>query len=44
MPPEYRELSSQFVRSSTSIGANIRESKRAESRKDWIHKLRIALK
>ena len=37
-------LSKQFFRSATSIGANICESKFAESRKDFIHKLSIALK
>ena len=38
------ELASQLVRSGTSIGANIVESQRAESKKDFIHKLRISLK
>ena len=38
------ELASQLVRSGTSIGANIVESQRAESKKDFIHKLRIFLK
>lgn len=38
------ELSGQVIRSGTSIGANIRESQRAESKKDFKHKLRIALK
>ncbi len=38
------ELASQLVRSGTSIGANIVESQRAESKKDFIHKLRLALK
>lgn len=38
------EIAKQFIRSSTSIGANIAEAKYAESRKDFIHKLNIALK
>ncbi|MFN5985183.1 MAG: four helix bundle protein [Fluviicola sp.] len=38
------ELSGQVIRSGTSIGANIREAQRAESKKDFKHKLRIALK
>ncbi len=37
-------LSKQVLRSGTSIGANIRESKNAESTPDFIHKLEIALK
>ncbi|MEQ8358966.1 MAG: four helix bundle protein [Cytophagales bacterium] len=37
-------ISKQFLRSSTSIGALIRESEFAESKKDFIHKLAIALK
>ena len=37
-------LSKQLLRSSTSIGANIRESQNAESKADFIHKLAIAQK
>ena len=37
-------LSKQVLRSGTSIGANVRESKNAESKPDFIHKLEIALK
>ena len=37
-------LSKQLLRSGTSIGANIRESKNAASRMDFINKLNIALK
>lgn len=37
-------LSKQFLRSGTSIGANIRESQNAESTADFIHKLSIAQK
>lgn len=38
------ELSGQLIRSGTGIGANVREAQRAESKKDFKHKLRIALK
>ena len=38
------ELGSQLVRSGTSVGANIVEAQRAESKKDFIHKLKISLK
>jgi four helix bundle protein len=37
-------LSRQIIRSGTSIGALIRESENAESKKDFIHKLNISLK
>ncbi|MFT6246514.1 MAG: four helix bundle protein [Salibacteraceae bacterium] len=37
-------LSRQLLRSGTSIGANVRESKNAESKKDFIHKLSISQK
>tara|TARA_R110002074_G_scaffold244770_1_gene416595 strand:+ start:113 stop:466 length:354 start_codon:yes stop_codon:yes gene_type:complete len=37
-------LSKQLLRSGTSVGAMIRESEHAESRKDFIHKLAIAQK
>ncbi len=37
-------LSKQLLRSGTSVGAQVRESKYAESKKDFIHKLKIALK
>ncbi|HTL81316.1 MAG TPA: four helix bundle protein [Bacteroidia bacterium] len=36
------ELSKQLFRSGTSIGANVREAQSAESRNDFIHKLRIS--
>ena len=35
---------SQLMRSSSSIGANIHEAKYAQSRADFVHKLEIALK
>ena len=43
---EYHEyvLSKQILRSGTAIGALIRESKYAQSKADFLHKLAIALK
>ena len=35
-------LAKQILRSGTSIGANIREAQSAESKKDFIHKLKIS--
>lgn len=37
-------LSKQILRSGTSVGANIHEAVAGESKKDFIHKLGIALK
>ena len=37
-------LSKQLLRSGTSIGANIHEAVASESKKDFIHKLGIAVK
>lgn len=37
-------LSNQLFRSGTSIGANINESQHAESKADFIHKLKISTK
>ncbi|MCB0710491.1 MAG: four helix bundle protein, partial [Chitinophagaceae bacterium] len=37
-------LSKQMLRSGTSIGANINEAVTSESKKDFIHKLSIAVK
>ena len=37
-------ISAQIIRSGTSIGANLAESRNAESHKDFVHKLKIALK
>ena len=37
-------LSNQLMRSGTSVGALVREAEQAESKKDFIHKLSIALK
>ena len=38
------ELTKQLLRSGTSIGANCQESRSAQSDKDYIHKLEVALK
>ena len=37
-------LSKQVLRSGTSIGANVNEAISSESKKDFVHKLGIALK
>jgi four helix bundle protein len=37
-------ISNQILRSGTSIGVNIKESQNAESKKDFIHKLKISAK
>ena len=37
-------LSKQVLRSGTSIGANVEEANQGQSRKDFVHKLSIALK
>lgn len=37
-------LSNQLLKSGTSIGANIMEAQNAESRADFIHKMKIAAK
>jgi four helix bundle protein len=37
-------IAKQLLKSGTSIGANIREAQHAESRADFIHKLKIAAK
>ncbi|MAD97772.1 MAG: four helix bundle protein [Flavobacteriaceae bacterium] len=38
------EMASQIFRSGTSVGANIREAQNAESKRDFIHKFKIAAK
>lgn len=38
------ELAKQIIRSGTSIGANVEEADVGESKKDFVHKLGIALK
>jgi len=37
-------LSKQLLRSGTSIGANVREAKQAQSKPDFLNKMNIALK
>jgi four helix bundle protein len=37
-------IARQFLKSGTSIGANIREAQNAESKSDFIHKMKIAAK
>lgn len=39
-----RTLSRQLLKSGTSIGANVRESRSAQSERDFLNKLEIALK
>jgi four helix bundle protein len=38
------KLASQIIKSGTSIGANVEEAQAAESRADFVHKYKIALK
>jgi len=37
-------IARQIIRSGTSIGANVREAQNAESKADFIHKIKIAAK
>ncbi len=37
-------IANQLLKSGTSIGANVHEAQNAESRADFIHKMKIALK
>ena len=37
-------IARQLLKSGTSIGANIREAQNAESKTDFIHKMKIAIK
>jgi four helix bundle protein len=37
-------LSNQLIRSGTAVGALVREAQNAESRRDFIHKIKIAAK
>lgn len=37
-------IARQLLKSGTSIGANVREAQNAESKSDFIHKLKIAAK
>ncbi|MEM6399537.1 MAG: four helix bundle protein [Cyanobacteria bacterium P01_D01_bin.116] len=43
-PGVCRILSNQLLRSGTSIGANVKEAQSAQSDKDFLNKLEIALK
>ena len=43
-PGVSRTLSTQLLRSGTSIGANVEEARAGQSRADFIHKNNIALK
>lgn len=38
------DISGQLIRSGTAIGALVREAEYAESKSDFVHKMRIALK
>lgn len=38
------QIASQVIRSGTSVGANVREAQRAQSKRDFHHKMKIALK
>jgi four helix bundle protein len=38
------EVANQLLRSATSVGANVHEAQHAESRADFIHKMKIAAK
>jgi four helix bundle protein len=40
----YHEIAVQLSKSGTSVGANISEAQTPESRKDFIHKMKIAQK
>lgn len=37
-------IANQILKSGTSIGANVREAQNAESKADFIHKIKIAIK
>ncbi len=37
-------IANQLLKSGTSIGANVREAQNAESKNDFIHKLKVAAK
>lgn len=37
-------ISRQLLKSGTSVGANVREGQGAESRADFIHKMKVAIK
>lgn len=37
-------IAKQVIRSGTSVGANVKEAQNAESKADFVHKMKIALK
>ncbi len=37
-------ISNQLLKSATSVGANVREAQNAESKADFIHKMKVAAK
>ena len=37
-------VANQIIRSGTSVGANVREAQNAESKADFVHKMKIAAK
>lgn len=37
-------IANQILRSGTSVGANVREAQQAESKSDFVHKMKIAAK
>lgn len=39
-----RNMANQLFKSGTSVGANVREAQNAESKSDFIHKMKIAAK
>lgn len=39
-----RRIGDQLLRSGTSVGANYEEAQAAESKRDFLHKLQLALK
>ena len=43
-PGVCRTISNQLLRAGTSVGANVREAQSAQSTRDFLHKLEIALK
>jgi four helix bundle protein len=46
MPEEKKKyiIARQLLKSGTSIGANVREAQNAESKADFVHKMKIAIK
>jgi four helix bundle protein len=42
VPPDSKALAFQLIRSGSSIGASVTEAQSAESKSDFVHKLKIA--